>query len=143
MLREVEKEDKSRYLRSGELAKLTGVSTDTLRHYERIGVLPRPGRTAAGYRRYPAHAVDRVRLVRAALALGFSLEELAGVLRVRDRGGAPCRQVHALAAEKLAQLDLKIIELTQSDRSCKQLSGSGTSGWRGLLKDSERGCLKH
>ena len=99
------------YLRSGELAKLTGVSTDTLRHYERMRVLPRPGRTSGGYRMYPPEAADRVRLVRRAIAIGFSLEELARVLWMRDRGGAPCRQVHALAVEKLAQLEERIAEL--------------------------------
>ena len=78
---------------------MTNVSTDTLRHYECLGVLPRPARTTAGYRQYPAEAANRVRLVR--------------VLRERDRGGAPCRQVHALAVEKLAQLDRKIGELTE------------------------------
>jgi MerR family copper efflux transcriptional regulator len=55
--------------------------------------------------------VDRVRLIRRALGLGFSLSELTRILRVRDAGGAPCRQVHALAQEKLAQLDLKISDL--------------------------------
>jgi DNA-binding transcriptional MerR regulator len=100
-----------RYMRSGELAGIIGVSRDTLRHYERIGVLPRPARTRGGYRQYPSEAVDRVRLVRGALALGFSLDELARVLRVRDRGGAPCRQVHALALDKLSMLDRRIAEL--------------------------------
>jgi DNA-binding transcriptional MerR regulator len=100
-----------RYLRSGELAKLTGVSTDTLRHYERMRVLTRPPRTSTGYRQYSPEAVDRVRLVRRAIAIGFSLDELARILHVRDQGGAPCRQVHALAIEKLAQLDRQISDL--------------------------------
>jgi DNA-binding transcriptional MerR regulator len=100
-----------RYLQSGELAKLTGVSTDTLRHYERMRVLTRPPRTSAGYRQYPPEAVDRVRLVRRAIAIGFTLDELARILHVRDHGGAPCRQVHALAIEKLAQLDRQISDL--------------------------------
>ena len=77
-----------------------------------MGVLPRPARTRAGYRQYPVAAADRVLLVRGALGVGFSLDELAGVLRVRDSGGAPCRQVHALAVEKLSQLDKTIAELT-------------------------------
>jgi len=102
----------NRHLRSGELAKLAGVSTDALRHYERVGVLGRPARTAAGYRQYPREAADRVRLVRGAMAVGFRLEELARILRVRDRGGAPCRQVYGLAAGKLDELDRKIAELT-------------------------------
>jgi MerR family transcriptional regulator, copper efflux regulator len=99
------------YLRSGELAQLAGISVDTLRHYEQIGVLPRPARTEGNYRRYPAHAIERVRLVRHALAIGFSLPELAKVLRVREKGGAPCRQVRALLDEKLARVDQEIADL--------------------------------
>jgi DNA-binding transcriptional MerR regulator len=98
-------------LRSGELAKLTGVSTDTLRHYERLGLLARPRRTAVGYRLYPAEALNRVQLVRRAMLVGFSLSELARILAVRDRGGAPCQQVRALAASKLAQIDERMQEL--------------------------------
>lgn len=100
----------SKPLRAGELAGICGVSTDTLRHYERVGVLPQPHRTAAGYRQYPPDAVRRVRLVRRAVALGFTLAELARVLRIRDRGGAPCREVRALAESKLADLDREIVE---------------------------------
>jgi DNA-binding transcriptional MerR regulator len=99
------------HLLSGELANLAGVSSDTLRHYERVGVLPRPPRTQSGYRRYPPSAVDRVRLIRRALAIGFSLDELRRVLQVRDRGGAPCRNVRALAAAKLDQTVQRIAEL--------------------------------
>ena len=99
-------------MRSGELANLCGVSTDTLRHYERLGVLSRPPRTAGGYRRYPGEAAARVKLVRRALEIGFTLEELARILRVRDRGGAPCRQVRALAETKLRQVEQQIADLT-------------------------------
>ena len=90
---------------AGELARLTGVSTDSLRHYERVGVLAKPRRTPAGYRQYPPEAVKRVRIVRRALAIGFSLRELARVLRVREKGGAPCHEVRALASAKLEELD--------------------------------------
>ena len=78
----------NKFLNSGELAKAAGVSTDTLRHYERKGVLARPKRGSNGYRQYPADALDRVCLVRRALAVDFTLDELAGILRVRDGGGA-------------------------------------------------------
>src|SRR6185436_15097720 len=96
---------------SGELARLTGVSTDTLRVYERRGLLPTPRRSANGYREYPAEAPVRVRLVRRALAIGFTLDELRLVLNVRDRGGVPCRDVRVLAGRKLALLDARIEEL--------------------------------
>lgn len=98
-------------LRSGELAKLAKISTDTLRHYERIGVLPRPKRTPAGYRQYPAESVDRVLLIRQALAVGFSLPELAVIFRVRESGGAPCRKVLQLAQSKLAQVEQQLRDL--------------------------------
>lgn len=98
-------------MRSGALAKVTGVSTDTLRHYERLGLLARPRRTEAGYRLYPTSAVQRVQLVRRALSVGFSLPELVRILRVRDSGGAPCKQVRALATSKLEQIDQRLEEL--------------------------------
>ena len=64
-------------LSPSELGRLTGVSTDTLRHYERKGVLGIPARSQGGYRLYPPDAVGRVRLVRRALAIGFTLQDLA------------------------------------------------------------------
>src|SRR5689334_15071999 len=98
-------------LRAGELAALTAVSTDSLRHYERKGVLPRPQRTESGYRQYPIEAIARVGLIRKALAIGFTLDELANVLCTRDRGGIPCQEVRALAEEKLSALEARLQEL--------------------------------
>lgn len=106
-------------LQSGALAKAAGVSTDTLRHYERLGVLKKPPRTDGGYRLYPPEAVDRVLLVRDALASGFTLRELTSILRVRDAGGAPCRQVAELAHEKVNKLDAQIAQLTRLRDSLK------------------------
>ena len=100
-------------LSSGELAELAGVSRDTLRHYERKGVLPRPLRGHNGYRRYPSEALTRVQLVRRALSVGFTLDELARVLKVRDAGGAPCEEVRKLAAQKLLNVQDQLRELTE------------------------------
>jgi len=99
------------FLRAGELAKACGVSTDTLRHYERKGVLPVPLRASNGYRQYPARSLDRVRLIRKALSIGFTLDELARILKVRDRGGAPCRQVRELAASRLSRIEEQLREM--------------------------------
>ena len=99
-------------LRAGELARLTAVSTDTLRHYERVGVLPRPVRSQNGYRLYPAESLERVRLIRRALAIGFTLAELAGILRTREMGGIPCAQVRELAGSKLQHLEKHVGEMT-------------------------------
>src|ERR1044071_3352576 len=100
-------------LSSGELADLAGVSRDTLRHYERKGVLPRPQRGHNAYRQYPAEALQRVQLVRRALSVGFTLDELAQVLKVRDAGGAPCEEVRKLAAQKLINVQDQLRELTE------------------------------
>jgi DNA-binding transcriptional MerR regulator len=94
-----------------ELAAAAGVSTDTLRHYERLGLLPDTERTRSGYRRYPPAAVERVRLIQRALLIGFSLKELASALRQRERGAPPCRRVRALVGERLAALDARLTEL--------------------------------
>jgi DNA-binding transcriptional MerR regulator len=96
---------------SGELARLAGVSTDTLRHYERKGVLPTARRLHNGYRKYASDSLDRVRLIRRALAVGFTLDELARFLKARDRGQAPCREVRALAEEKLSEVENRLSEL--------------------------------
>ena len=94
-----------------DVAKATGVSTDTLRHYERKGLLPRVTRTAAGYRQYSAATVDRVLLIQRALIVGFSLADLKRVLAVRDRGGSPCVGVRVLVGERLEQLNRRIEEM--------------------------------
>jgi len=98
-------------VQSGELSRLAGISTDTLRHYERLGVLPKPPRTNGGYRDYPANSLDRVRLVQSALRVGFSLPELATILKMRDRGDAPCHRVRAIAEHKLEQVKQQINDL--------------------------------
>jgi len=94
----------------GELAKATGVSSDTLRHYERKGVL-HSQRAGNGYRQYPEDALERVRMVRQGLAIGFTLDELQTIFKIFDRGGAPCEQVRSLAANKLAQIETHLQEV--------------------------------
>lgn len=105
------KNSKTEPWRIGELAKATGVSTDTLRHYERKGVL-RSERSSNGYRAYPKDALERVRTIRQALAVGFTLDELSAIFRVFDGGGAPCQQVRSLAAQKLAEVESHLQEVT-------------------------------
>jgi DNA-binding transcriptional MerR regulator len=98
-------------VQSGELSRLAGISSDTLRHYERLGVLPKPPRTNGGYRDYPANSIERVRLVQSALKVGLSLPELATILRMRDRGEVPCHRVRAIAELKLREVKQQINDL--------------------------------
>lgn len=124
-----------RLLRAGQLARLLGVSTDLLRHYERIGILPPPLRASNGYRLYSPRSVDRVRAVRRSLGLGFSLAELSGIFTIRDRGGVPCRSVRALAAEKLNRVEQVIQELRELRGQLRQV----LCEWDLLLAKTRKG----
>jgi DNA-binding transcriptional MerR regulator len=103
----------SRALRIGALAQQCGLSRDSLRHYERLGLLPKPTRTAGGFREYADDVPRRVAVVQRALAIGFTLAELSAIFQERAAGRSPCRQVRALAGEKLRQLELTLTELQQ------------------------------
>jgi len=117
-------------MRSGQLARQTGVSTDTLRHYERLGLLPLPQRTAGNYREYPPTSPQRVELIRRALTIGFSLPELKTILAVRNKGGAPCRHVRDLLRSKIHNLDQQIRNLVSLRAEMKRLSGEWDKGLR-------------
>ena len=125
----------------GELANATSVSTDTLRHYERRGVL-HSQRASNGYREYPEEALERVRMVRQGLGMGFTLDELRAVFKIFDRGGAPCQQVRSLAASKLAQIEAHLHEVTALRDDLKEalkdwdkrLSKTASGERAGLLK---------
>jgi MerR family copper efflux transcriptional regulator len=119
--------------RSGELARRAGVSADTLRHYERRGLLPAARRTANGYRLYAPEALERVRLVQQALSLGFTLAELSTFLRARGDGGLPCRQVHRTAVERLRELDGRIEDLIRFRETLRSIVAS----WEERLRQND------
>ena len=124
---------------SGELAKETGVSADTIRHYEKIGVLPKAVRTASGYRVHPPSAVERVLVVQRALRIGFTLSELSEVLRARDAGGAPCRRVFELAEQKLVGIRTDIEALQHTERSLKRV----LTDWKSRFQRAGEGQKAH
>jgi len=95
----------------GHVAATSGVSADTIRYYERLGLLPPPARTAAGYRQYSETIVHRLSLIRNAQRFGFSLAAIRGFLRVREAGGTPCHEVRAAAQRMLDAIDAQITEL--------------------------------
>ena len=108
-------------LRIGALAAQTGTSADSIRHYERLGLLPSPARTDGGYRMYPPAALDRVRLIRGAVRAGFSLKDLRTFLQQRDAGGAPCRNVRGAAEQILQGLDRQMTELRETRDSLEAM----------------------
>src|ERR1700678_199764 len=124
---------------SGELAKATGGSADTIRHYERIGVLPEAVRSSSGYRIYPESAVERVLVVQRALRIGFTLSELSEVLKARDAGGAPCRRVYQLAQDKLKGIAADIEALKRTKRYVKKV----LSDWEQRIQSAGSGQKSH
>lgn len=97
-------------LKVSQLAERAGVGIDTVRYYERAGLLPEPPRRPSGYRDYPPQAVDRLRFIRRAKALGFTLEEIAGLLELSDQR-ADVQAVKRLAQTRLAEVEKKLREL--------------------------------
>ena len=99
------------HLTIGQLAKQGGVHLETIRYYERRGILPRPPRTGSGYRAFPDEAVRRVRFIKRAQVLGFSLREIEELLTLRGRPGRSCATVQAKATAKIADIDAKLRQL--------------------------------
>jgi DNA-binding transcriptional MerR regulator len=124
-----------RPFRSGELARLAGVSPDTLRYYERRRLLPFAPRSAAGYRLFPRETLVRVRMIRGALSIGFSVNELADIFRERNSGAAPCHRVRKLAAEKLVALEAQLRDLQSCRRDLRHALGE----WDRLLAKTPHG----
>lgn len=108
-------------MRSSEVAEKAGVNVQTLRYYERRGILPEPERLGSGYRAYGTDAVRIVRFVRRAQQLGFSLEEIDSLLDLANGGPRSCDAARRMAQEKIAQLDDKIASLTAMRESLTRL----------------------
>jgi MerR family mercuric resistance operon transcriptional regulator len=98
-------------MRIGELASVAGCHLETVRYYERVGLIPSPRRSASGYRDYREDDVGRLRFVVRSRALGFSLEEVRSLLALASSGEASCLDVDALARAHLRQVEAKQREL--------------------------------
>jgi MerR family transcriptional regulator, copper efflux regulator len=101
-----------RTLSIGALARECGVGVQTIRYYERIGLLSQRGRTKGTYRRYGADELARLKFIRRSAQLGFTLAETSELLALRAREGAPCSSVRTKAERKLAAIERKLAELT-------------------------------
>ena len=117
----------SSQLTIGRLARRAAVGIDTVRFYERRGLLPNPDRTPAGYRLYPESIVDRIRFIRRAKDLGFSLDEIESLLDLHDHGGRKST-VKELTRNKLEEIDARITDLTRI---------------RDVLRELDRRCSGH
>lgn len=110
----------------GEFASLAGVGVETIRFYQRKGLLPEPPRQGGAIRRYGASDVERLRFVKSAQNLGFSLDEVAELLRLED--GAHCREASSLAEAKLGDIRRKLAELSRMEAALSVLVNACHAG---------------
>ena len=108
----------------GKVARGAGLAIDTVRYYEREGLLAKPARTSCGYRQYSADAVTRLRFIRQAKELGFSLREIKELLSLRVEAGRSCADVRARAERKIADVEQRISTLTRMKRALAKLASS-------------------
>lgn len=130
-----------RGLRIGEVSRETGVGVETLRFYERRGLLGRPHRTAANYRVYDPAVIERLDFIRRAQSVGFSLDEIQEIISESEGGRLPCRHVRELAREKLAELDARLAELRRHRTELARLLGEWDE--RGEREGTFCGLIEH
>ena len=110
----------------GALSARSGVNIETIRYYEKIGVMPSPTRSASGYRIYGPEHVRRLHFVRRGRELGFGLDELRGLLRLVDGHTYTCEEVHALTVEHLTDIRQKIADLRRLERVMSDMAAQCT-----------------
>lgn len=108
----------------GQMARAAGAGVETIRFYEREGLLEHPARSASGYRKYPPEAVARLRLIRQAKELGFSLNEIKELLALRVAPGRSCSDVRARAEHKIADIDQRIAALKRMKAALARLAAA-------------------
>ena len=109
-------------LRRGELARRAGCNIETVRYYERIGLMPNPPRSENGFRSYEERHLTRLTFIRRARELGFTLEEVQDLLRLVDGGHYTCAQVQELALRHTDDIQRKINDLHRMQRALKEMS---------------------
>ena len=123
------------YCKAAQVAAEVGVGVQTLHYYERLGLLPKPNRSAANYRLYSPEAIRRVQFIKKAQAIGMTLEETKQILDLKDHGREPCRQVAELGEKHLREIDGRLTQL----RAYRRPLAKSVSAWR-KENLSERHC---
>jgi len=108
--------EETRRIAIGTLSKHTGTNIETIRYYERVGLLPVPARSSGGYRLYGGDHLKRLNFVRRARALGFSIEQVRTLLRLADERKRPCAEVRVVAEAHLRDVRGKIADLKRMER---------------------------
>jgi MerR family copper efflux transcriptional regulator len=105
-----------RLLKIGDIARLSGLGIETLRFYEKSGLLDKPARTDSGYRMFPAETLDRLAFIKKAQVLGFSLEEIRRLIDDARAGHSPCEEVRETVRRRLEELDERMREMRRYRR---------------------------
>lgn len=114
----------------GPLSKRTGCNVETIRYYERVGLLPAPGRSPGGYRLYGDQHLKRLTFIRRARALGFSIDEVRRLLKLADERKRPCAEVRVVAAAHLEDVRAKIADLKAMERVLNETVAKCATGMR-------------
>jgi MerR family mercuric resistance operon transcriptional regulator len=112
----------------GALSRRTGVNIETIRFYERVGILPKPPRSAGGHRIYDERQLMRLGFVRRSRELGFSLDEVRGLLQLVDGGRYTCAEVKAITLDHLTDVRRKIADLRRLERTLADVAGKCRGG---------------
>ncbi len=112
----------------GDLSRHTGVNIETIRYYERIGVMPKPRRSDGGQRLYDEPQLNRLSFVKRSRELGFSLKEVRALLALIDGGEFTCNEIHAMTVDHRKRVQEKIADLKKLDRALKDLAAQCSLG---------------
>ncbi|NOY85980.1 MAG: MerR family DNA-binding protein [Deltaproteobacteria bacterium] len=112
-----------KFMTTGKVSKQTGVGVETVRFYEKSGLIDKPPRTESGYRQYPASTVIRIRFIKRAKELGFTLREIKELLNLRLDPMTTCDDVRQVAEEKLRNVRAKIQSLQGIEKGLSELIG--------------------
>lgn len=132
-------------LKVSELAAKAGVSTDTVRYYEKEGLLQAPERTQSGYRQYDEAAIERLHFIRGAQTLGLKLGDIKELLAIRDRGACPCGHTQQMLEKRVTEIDDEIRQLKALKRELQSMetlqcpTDTGTSPWPCEIEFVKRG----
>jgi DNA-binding transcriptional MerR regulator len=109
-------------LRVSELADLAGVSSDTIRYYEKEGLLPLPSGSSSGYREFDAELAERLRFIKGAQSFGMKLAEIRDLLEIHDKGACPCGHTKVLLERRMAEIEAEMKRLQALKRDLADLA---------------------
>lgn len=144
---EVAKKFSTKALTIGQVAKLAEVGIDTIRFYEKKGVIQEPKRLASGYRQYDENTPRKIRFIKKAQELGFTLKEVKELLELKINRKAPCQSVRMKAETKMREIESKVNDLSKmKDALLKMVfscSGKGTTVECSILESFEKEGMSH